>query len=173
MIKTVIFDIGNVIVGFDHSRACEKLARRSDYSPGEIYDHIFNTSLIEDYDRGKIDSLEFYKKVEKYIKTGLNCDVFFNIWGDIFTPDRSVEEIIKGLWKKADLDLLSDTNEQHYKYLENNYEVFKYFKKKFLSFKEGYKKPDSRIFNSVLKKIDAAPRDILYIDDKRQMLKLS
>ncbi len=168
MIKTVIFDIGNVIAGFDHSKACKRLAKKSCHSPGEIYDHIFNTSLIEDYDRGMISSREFYGRSEKYIKSGMTYDIFINIWGDIFTPDRAVEEIIKDLWKKVDLYLLSDTNEQHYRFLEKNYEVFKYFKDKVLSFEEGCKKPDRRIFKSVLKKTAVAPQDILYIDDREE-----
>ena len=165
MIKTVIFDIGNVMVSFDHNKACNKLAKKSNFSSEEIYDYIFNTSLIEKYDRGEIESRQFYDRVEKYIKSGIIYEKFINIWGDIFTLDGTVEEDIKYLWRKADLYLLSNTNELHFLYLKKNFEVFKYFDKFFLSFEEGYKKPDTRIFDSVLKKIDVTPQDILYIDD--------
>ena len=168
MINTIIFDIGNVIVCFDHRGTCEKLAKKSEYSPAEIYDYIFNTSLVEEYDGGKISSRQFYKRIEDHVKPGINYDMFFDIWGDIFILDESVEEIIKDLYRKTELYLLSNTNELHFLYLKKNFGFFKYFNKNFLSYEEKFKKPDIRIFNSVLKKIDAVPQDIIYIDYKEE-----
>ena len=164
-IDTIIFDIGNVIVSFDHNITCRKLAESSYKTPEEIYDFIFNNPLIEDYDRGKISSQDFFNKVEDYLKSGISFADFFEIWGDIFELNRGIEALIEELRAKVSLFSLSNTNDIHYQYLIKKFPVFKNFKEIYSSHFEGYKKPANQIYSSVLKKIGEPPENILFVDD--------
>ena len=54
MIRTVVSDLGNVLLHFDHMRACHGIGRMSQWSPQEIYDSMFGSNLVRDYEGQKV-----------------------------------------------------------------------------------------------------------------------
>ena len=65
VIKTFIFDLGNVIVPFDINIGIEKAAAFSDSSDDEIREKFFSGKFNQDYHSGKISEEEFYKSIKK------------------------------------------------------------------------------------------------------------
>ena len=64
--------------------------------------------------------------------------------------------------------MLSNTNEEHWRYMEDNMfpePVSAYFDGVYMSQVLGMAKPDSRVFEHVLKDVGERPDECLYVDD--------
>ena len=110
MIKTFIFDLGKVIVNFDHSRIVQRIEQFCDFNGDEIYGKIFASTVTHDYDLGKISSLEFFEKVKNLLNLRMNFNEFADTWNSTFDLEPILsEELIKNLSKKYRLLILSDS----------------------------------------------------------------
>ena len=67
-INVIIFDLGKVIVNFDHMQICKNLSKHSSFDPGEIYDLVFNSGLEAKFDKGLISENNFYLSVKKEVQ---------------------------------------------------------------------------------------------------------
>ncbi|TSC52368.1 MAG: hypothetical protein LiPW39_591 [Parcubacteria group bacterium LiPW_39] len=167
-ISCVIFDFGRVIGNFDHTITCRKLAEFSPFSAEEIHLKIFKSGIEKGYDEGeKFDN--FYRQVVGAINAeGLLPEDFFEIWGDIFSENPGIEKIMGQIRPKVKVLLLSNTNEAHWNFISRLPAIKKYFSQPeqlILSFKLGFRKPDSRIFKKGIKRCGCRPHNIVYIDD--------
>ncbi|MFH2013183.1 MAG: HAD family phosphatase [Pseudomonadota bacterium] len=166
MIKTIIFDLGNVIVSFNHMLICEKLARYSKYTSNEIYQLGFSSEIFKLYDEGKIKSEDLFQWILRKFDIDISFDKFKNIWSDIFSLNDSVENVLLSLKKNGySLILVSNTNELHFDLIRQNFEVIELFDSLILSYKVGYSKPHNEIFREVLRRTDSFPEETVYIDD--------
>ena len=116
MIRTIISDLGNVLLHFDHMRACCELARLCQGSPREIYDAMFESKIVADYDLGRISSHAFARLCMERLNLNLEMDVIRGIWSDIFHPVDGMEELFRFLKERYTLVLLSTTNEWHFEH---------------------------------------------------------
>ncbi len=165
MIKLVIFDIGNVILRFDHHITCNRLEKYSPYSQKEIYGMVFEDSILATYEKGKISSVDFFKIVKKRLSLDLGYEKFYTIWADIFSEMEGMKELILALKGKAKLYILSNTDEIHFGYLKRKYAIFKNFDQYILSFEAGARKPEKKIYRLVLESAGTHPSSSLFIDD--------
>lgn len=164
--KVIVFDLGGVIFKFDHMISCKKLSKISGISAQNIYENIFKSAIGNNYDEGKITSNEFYIAVSNFLNINLSINEFNNIWSDIFKENLAVSALIRRLkGKRYKLYLLSNTNEMHFNFLKNKFEILNVFNDYILSYKVGYRKPDMRIFNALIKKTGLEASKHIYIDD--------
>lgn len=169
--KMIIFDLGGVVLQFDHMITSKKLADFSKYSSDEIYKKIFNSDLNKDYDCGKISSRDFYKRVMEILDIDIPFSLFKEFWCKIFWIDDSMEKFIREL-KKNDykLYLLSNTNELHFEHEINDFSIMKEFDEFFLSYKMGHRKPNKEIFLEVLERTGFDANNFIFIDDKKEFV---
>lgn len=166
MIKTIIFDLGNVVLSFDPMLICEKIARYSGYSGNDVYQLGFNSDLFELYDRGKIRSEDLFQWILRRFNINISYDMFKSIWSDIFSLNDSVERLVSDLKKNGYyLVLLSNTNELHFDFIRENFKVIEMFDDLVLSYRVGYSKPNKEIFREALKRASSYPEECVYVDD--------
>ena len=106
-IKAIIFDLGKVIVDFDHFIVCRKLALYSPCSPEQVYEKIFTSCLEEQLDKGQISPETFFKTARNELNIDIEIDQFRKIWGNIFSLNTGIEQLIKRLQGKYKLLCLS------------------------------------------------------------------
>lgn len=173
-IEVLLFDLGNVILPFNHYQIAEKLARFSEQKEGSdprrIFSHLFDRDhgAVNDYEVGKISSMEFFNQVKERFKLHLTFDAFVPIWNEIFTENREVSEIIRSFKGKKRLGLLSNTNPLHFDYALSTFPVLQLFDKWFLSHEIGFKKPAVEIFLKALEWASVPSEKILFIDDIKE-----
>ncbi len=165
MIKLVIFDIGNVILRFDHHKTCKRLAHHSPYSPEEIYTMVYKNSLLGQYEQGQITSMDFFSKLKKKLDLDIGYAYFYPIWSDIFTRIEGMEEIIFSLESKVKLYALSNTDALHFKYLKNKFSIFDCFNQFILSYEVGACKPDKKIYKKALTTAGVEAHEAFFTDD--------
>lgn len=176
MIKAVIFDLGNVLVDFDHNIAAKKISLLCGRSPREIFDFFFDSELTGLFEEGKILPEEFFFRVKAELNLKLGYNEFLPIWNEIFflsDKNRTVYDLIKNLRSGYKIALLSNINILHFDYLKNNFPVFDVFHNLLLSFELKLKKPDPLIYKKALDILDVLAEEAFYTDDRQELVEQS
>ncbi len=172
-IKVVLFDLGRVLVDFDHLRAASRIAQFCAKSPQEIYDLFFDSVATIDFEAGRISPENFYLQVKAMLDLNLSYASFEPIWNDIFflsAKNRAVFGLVNSLRPHYQTAMLSNINLLHYEYLKKNFPVFEAFDRVFLSFQLGLIKPDKQIYNLVSRQLAVAPEEVFYTDDRPELV---
>jgi len=172
MIKLFVFDLGNVILPFEHHQIAAKLHEASlikdRFTPDDIFRYLFDhqKGFVNAYEEGLISSRDFFKKLKERYKLELEPEDFKEIWNDIFEEDAGVSEIILYLKEKGyPIFLLSNTNELHFSYVMERYPIIHHFDEWILSFEVGAKKPQEKIYDVIFERRSLERHEVLYIDD--------
>jgi putative hydrolase of the HAD superfamily len=178
MIKLFVFDLGNVILPFDHRQIAAKLHRsirdKTLFTPDDIFTFMFgdDEGLINIYETGQISSEEFFGRLKERYKLDMTFDGFRDIWNPIFWENPEVNDAIMYLKSESyPVFLLSNTNELHFSYIIERYPIVHVMDEWILSFEAGVKKPDKRIYDMIFEKMDVDNNDVFYIDDIEQYVK--
>ena len=169
-IKLVIFDIGKVILDFDHMITCNKLAKYSKKDARYIYDFIFNSEMLDEYERGEISSMEMFSAISGELGLDISFKKFKEIWSNIFTIKEGIEQLIHRVKTLAKIAVLSNTDEMHFEDIRDKVEIIKDFDWLFLSHEAGYRKPEKEIFEYAINKTGISPENIIFIDDIQEFV---
>src|SRR3569832_1129538 len=85
-VKTIVFDLGKVLVDFDYGIAGRKLADRASMAAAELGQFLIHVPLIIRYETGLITSEEFYQEVRAASGYLGDMEEFAALFADIFTP---------------------------------------------------------------------------------------
>jgi FMN phosphatase YigB (HAD superfamily) len=166
VIKTVIFDLGKVIVPFDFSRGYQAMSELCPYSPEEIPGRIGSTDLVRRFETGQVKSEAFVEQLCGILGTQMGYDRFCEIWSGIFLPETLIpESLVKGLSERYRLLLLSNTNAIHFETVRANYPLLKHFDDYVLSYEVGALKPDTRIYEEAIARAQCTPQECFFTDD--------
>jgi len=172
-IKAVIFDLGNVLIDFDHTIAAKKISMFADKTPQEIFNLFFDSGLTALFEEGKIAPLNFFSEVKKILNLELGYNQFLPIWNEIFfltEKNQAVYNLAKILKDHYKIALLSNINILHFDYLKKNFSVFDVFHNIITSFESGIRKPDPLIYKKTLDLLEAAPQNTFYTDDRAEFI---
>jgi len=178
-IEVIFFDLGNVILPFNHYPIAEKLSRCSSkkefQDPQKIFSFLFDLQkgIINDFDVGKVSPAEFFHSVQKQLDLSISYEEFISIWNDIFIEDREVSQIILSLKETWRLGLLSNTDPLHFNYILSKFPVIRAFDKWILSYEVGFKKPAIEIFQKAIQWASVNPEKILFIDDIKKYVEVA
>ncbi|MBQ0767860.1 MAG: HAD family phosphatase [Bizionia sp.] len=167
MIKTLIFDFGDVFINLDKEGAMANALEV--FKIEELPEELVAMNAL--YEQGLLSTEEF---VDFYSTNfpELSKNDIIEAWNYILCdfPVRRLEFIQQlAKDKKYKLILLSNTNELHIECIEKHisfYEDFKTcFDKFYLSHEVMMRKPDATIFEFVLSENNLKPEECLFIDD--------
>jgi FMN phosphatase YigB (HAD superfamily) len=164
--KTIIFDIGNVIVSFDHSRIAEKFRRMRGNSESNETATAVSATLVRSYNLGLVSTKQFFDSVNLELQSNMSFEYFCDAWNSTFGRDPLIpEQFIHELAGDFRLLALSDTNELHFTYLRREFPILNRFDDFILSFEVGLLKPSSQIFEIALEKSNCSADQCVFIDD--------
>ena len=172
MIRLFVFDLGNVILPFEHRQIAVKLHETSRiqdrFTPDDLFKFLFDSDrgLVNPYEEGLMSSVDFFAKLREKYKLELEFDEFKDIWNIIFQEDLEVNDAIVYLKNKGyPVFLLSNTNELHFSYIMERYPIVHSLDEWILSYEVGAKKPKQKIYDAIFEKTDAVRNEVLYVDD--------
>lgn len=166
MIKTIIFDFGDVFINLDKDATNRKLKEMDIQDlPESISDK------NREYEQGFVTSDEISEHYRTHFPE-MKAEDFLDSWNSILLEFPEYRfKFIQKLSKEKDyqLILLSNTNENHINHIKNRVKFYEDFKNCFdafyLSHEIGMRKPNPDIFEFVLNEHDLKPEDCLFIDD--------
>lgn len=171
--KAVIFDLGNVLVDFDHRIASRKVAKFSDRSEEGIYNLIFDSPSTELFEEGKISPEDFFKEVKKKLNLRLSYEEFVPIWNEIFFfSEKNLEvcNIARLLKQSYRVALLSNINILHFEYVKETFPILDAFHDIITSFEVGARKPKKEIYQKTLETLGVIAPDAFYTDDRKELI---
>lgn len=164
MIKTLIFDIGNVLLFFSHEKMFQQIATISNLEAAQIQQELLTLGTL--YEEGKITTEELYKHFSTLAKKPFSQEDFIYALTDIFQPNRTLFPYIEELQNRGiRLLLLSNICDAHYRHIVERYEVFKHFDYPILSYEVKARKPHEAIFKAALAAAHCQPEECFYTDD--------
>ena len=165
MIKTIIFDLGGVIVNVDKTGQYKKFSTDSNKTVSSIEEYMDTSCLKKSFEKGRLSTAQFYSEISRELNLRMSFKNFKKEWCNIFALNKNVEKLIINLKRNFKLILLSNTDKLHFKYLKNKYKIINAFDAYVLSYEVGYRKPNLLIFFHALKKAKTLPFNCIYIDD--------
>jgi putative hydrolase of the HAD superfamily len=169
MIKTIIFDFGNVIGFFSHRLTSQRWAAYADEPQEIIHAYLFGGELETGFDSGRLSAAQLLKQARERFSLRCTDEVLANAFADIFRPNLDVCELVPRLRPRYRLLLASNTNELHCRQFKHQFaDTLKHFDGFIFSHEIGVCKPQPAFFKHCLALADAGPEQCLFIDDMGQ-----
>jgi FMN phosphatase YigB (HAD superfamily) len=166
MIKTIIFDLGKVIIPFDFKRGYTRMAPLCGYTAEEIPKRLSTSDLVTRFETGAMEPQAFVNELSAILGIESDYDQFCDIWTSIFLPETLIsEEFVKALRRKYRMLVLSNTNAIHFEMVWKAYPILHQFHDYVLSYKVGALKPSPLIYREAIRKAQCAPEQCFFTDD--------
>ena len=167
MIKTIIFDFGNVIGKFTNEIFIGRVSNLTGKSKEEIFELIYKKSgLPEKFETGLISGQEFFEELSKLCGLKINYEELKDIYSkDKFTLIEGMMELIESLKANYKIGLLSNTSEWDFDYMMKTVPMIKTFDTITTSFEVKAMKPNPKIWEEALNKLQLKAEECVYTDD--------
>lgn len=170
MIKNIIFDFGDIFINLDKKLFAKELEKLGISPVDKKW-----KPILDDYEMGLITTDKFLNYFEE--KLSISKETLKTAWTSILLdfPEerlRFIQQLSKE--KKYRLFLLSNTNDMHISWIQNNWgaELYTKFKNCFeqfyLTHQINLKKPNTNIYQFVLKENNLDAKETLFIDDTKE-----
>jgi FMN phosphatase YigB (HAD superfamily) len=166
VIKTVIFDLGKVLIPFDFSRGYNAMEKFCDYPAAEIRKRIASTDMVNRFETGLVEPRAFVEELSGVLDLRVTYDGFCEIWSSIFLPHTLVPEaVLEGLRGRYRMLVLSNTNAIHFAMVRQNYPLLRHFDDFVLSYEVKAMKPSPAIYREAIARARCKAEDCFYTDD--------
>lgn len=171
-VRTIIFDLGGVILDLDVARTVKTFAEMADITHGEA-ETIFHTSPeFNLYEKGGMTDQQFRDFLKSAYTPKSSDKEIDNAWNQMLRSIPVVKlDLLETLKKRYQVLLLSNTNEIHLRYINanllpaNSTGLDQYFHRAYYSHRMLKRKPDTEIFDQVLRENNLIPEQTLFLDD--------
>jgi FMN phosphatase YigB (HAD superfamily) len=166
MIKSIIFDLGNVIVPFDFKRGYARMEPLCGYPAAEIPKRIRGTDLVQRFETGQVGPEQFVEELSRVLDLRASYAEFCELWTSIFLPHTLVPEAwVAALRSRYKMVLLSNTNAIHFAMIEANYPLLRHFDEMVLSYRVGWMKPSPAIYREAVARAGCLAGECFFTDD--------
>ena len=166
MIKTIFFDLGNVIIPFDFRRAYTRLQPLCSYPVTEIPQRMRGTDLVSRFESGHIAAQQFVKEFSAVLELRIGYEEFCDLWSSVFLPEPLIQEsLLADLGRRYPLMILSNTNPIHFHMIQANYPLLRHFEHCVLSYEVGALKPSAKIFEEAVARAGCEAGECFFTDD--------
>lgn len=164
--NTVIFDLGRVLVYYDHQATLSSLAQVSHLHIDEIA-ALHNSELGEQMGRGEVNARQMYQLLVKDTASTVSFERFIECYAAGIQRNEEALAYAHALSQRADLrvGVISNTNEAHAAWLHANLPELQHFDHVILSNEVGLIKPDERIYQLALAELGSEAGQCIFIDD--------
>lgn len=164
----LIFDLGAVLyeINFDAMfSAFDALLGGGQMN--RVHDAVQTHPAWKAFERGEMSPADFRDAIRKHFEIQVADEAIDAAWNALLVgPIPGRVELLSKLAREHELIILSNTNAIHYAHLlPQCQDLFLPFRRQFLSFEMGLRKPDPAIYGAVLEAMDWEGKDCLFFDD--------
>lgn len=166
------FDMGNVVLHFDHRRAARQMADVAGVPLELVWELVFGSGgLNRQLDLGQLDSQQFHAAFCRETKSAPTYDSLIWAFSDIFEPNWPLWPVLANLGSAGyRLGLLSNTCAAHWQFVgQGRYRLLREgFERHVLSYEIHQGKPDPAIYATAAALAGVAPETTFFVDDVPQ-----
>ena len=175
-IKSIIFDLGNVLIDIDPSLTIDEIENLGGVSWNNTENRAELENQIHLFEKGLLTPMDFYKRTSELLELYISFEEFVEAWNKtLLDIPQERWDMIRRLSGWYNLYLLSNTNEIHiqtifYKYKKRFRQdlLFEFMNKEYYSNCIGMRKPDKIIFEHVINDSKIKPEETLFVDDLKK-----
>ena len=166
-VDALLFDLGNVVVPLDFTRAFASWARSAGVPTAQVAGRFAFDDAYRALECGEIDESAYYDHLRATLGIALDDAAWRAGWNAIFlSPDPATGPLLEELSRRHRLYLFSNTNRAHQAFWAPRYDsVLRHFTRAFVSCELGLRKPDAAAFLRVAELIGVPPERIAFFDD--------
>lgn len=163
-VRAVIFDLGRVLVDVDFSRGLFPLLvdPRGPLHPGQ---QLARQELFSDFGTGRIDPIEFHRRLCRMFNLSLDYPEFARRWCDVFAEIPGMASLLARVAARCPVGLLSDTDPLHWACCRARFAHLALIPHPTLSFEIGALKPDPRGYGEAARRTGVGASSCLFVDD--------
>ncbi len=170
--KHILFDLGGVIFHLNYQLTYQAFQKLTGLDQEHFFHQLHQPAFFDQHERGEISDHIFLTSF-KNLNSNISHQQIIDAWNAMLIgiPEENLLYLEK-LSRTHTLYLLSNTNAIHWKKVEDILRqahqlerFYACFKKVFLSYQIGMRKPELRIYEYCLKEISIPGQDLLFIDD--------
>lgn len=175
-IKFIFFDMGKVLLDFDHQRLTRQVAELARKTEADMDRLLFHEphDLENRFERGELNGEEFHSSFCELTGCEVSKSDLLEAVADIFWLNVPIVNLLTQL-QIADFPMavLSNTCSAHWEWAEQKFTVLdQYFQHRILSYEEKSMKPDAKIYESAIalakKLVGCETGEIFFTDDKQE-----
>ena len=173
MIKTILFDMGGVVITLAQPQAIERFKALGLKDAEQRLDAYTQQGIFGDLESGKITDEVFRRELSVLVGRELTWQECCHAWkgycGDV--PKRNLRKMKELRERGYRVVLLSNTNPYMMSWVMSNefdgegHSLAYYLDAAYESYKCGAMKPDAKFFNAVMEGERLIPSETLFIDD--------
>lgn len=166
MIRTCLFDMGNVLLHFSHDRMCQQMGTLCGKTGDDLRRLLLDSGVQWEFERGMMTAEEFHRRFQEMAGTVVDFDKLIVAASDIFELNRPMTGILQSLQEQnLRLVLFSNTSVWHYEFIKKRFDILNFFDEHVLSFEVGAIKPEPEMYQAGLRSIRCMPQECFYTDD--------
>ena len=173
--KKIIFDFGNVLIRIDEERT-----RQAFKELGADPRIEKQTELFHKLDMGQLTTAAFLEELKPFFPSFVLRRSLLEAWNALLLeiPDSSLD-LLSTLTRKTELLLLSNTSRPHIRRIAEEAGLYSWnrFQKSFThlhySFDLGYRKPERKIYEMVMKAHGWSSGSCILVDDRMENLEMA
>lgn len=184
--KFLFFDLGKVLLDFDHPRMCQQVADVLGTSAARLEQLILPTKGTEkdplwQLECGQIEEEAFFNWLCDEInrldpkpegnQLLTSRELLTQAASDIFSPIEASLDLVQRLYQANHrLGILSNTNSAHWRFVtDGRYPLLlECFESRLASFQIKAMKPAAMIYHAAAKAVSLKPEDIFFVDDREE-----
>ena len=165
-LRTIIFDIGRVLIRVNVARAMSGLADGVSLSPEEVWSALEKDPRWKDWQEGRMSPQDWHLHVSRRLGSKLSFEQFVEVWNRALDPTPIHEEaFLAKLGKKYRLAVLSNTDPLHVAHMEKTYAFLERFPARIYSCRVRASKPNPVIYKEALQACRVSAQEAVYVDD--------
>ena len=168
-IKAIIFDLGGVLVFYDHMLAAKPMAKLTGISLKKIFRLLSSSgenskfsNLVEKGANSQVYWKEAAKELGVKELPYKKCNY---LWDRIFWPNKRLFAILPKLKKKYKIGLISNLGKVHKKTVSEKYKLVKLIDYPVYSCDIKLRKPNQKVYKICLSRLKCFPQEVIFIDD--------
>lgn len=173
MIKTILFDMGGVVITLAQPQAIERFKALGLKDAEQRLDAYTQQGIFGDLEAGRITDEDFRRELSVLVGRQLTWQECCHAWkgycGDV--PKRNLRKMKELRERGYRVVLLSNTNPYMMSWVMSNefdgegHSLAYYLDAAYESYKCGAMKPDAKFFNAVMEGERLIPSETLFLDD--------
>ncbi|MEM7476308.1 MAG: HAD family phosphatase [Planctomycetota bacterium] len=167
------FDLGMVLVEFEHQRAVDQLAELAGRPPELVRQIAFDSGLEDRFETGLLSEQQYCQQINSALETSLENEDILEAVSSIFTLNEPILKVLELLRSEAiPMGILSNTCSAHWNWIAKQQWPVPgdWFEFAILSFEVGSMKPDSGIYDASEKRAGRSGAKLFFTDDRSENL---